>query len=198
MAEPVKLKGLDIILTYECTGRCAHCCYRAGQGRDETMSMAEVEGYLATVADQSLKWVLLFGGEPFLCYDLLRASVALAAQLAGVLVFTNGYWATDPDTARRLLAGLLAASPDCILFSVDAFHQAHTPLERVAIGIDAARELIPYHRGGQPLSGRAGRGQVFQPAHPGHHGPPGRTLRPDWRQRHPGASEDGGARRRRT
>lgn len=140
----MKLKGLDIILTYDCTGRCAHCCYRAGPGRDETMTAAEVEGYLAAVADQPLKWVLLFGGEPFLCYDLLRTSVALAAQLAGVLVFTNGYWATDPDTARRLLAGLQAAGLDYILFSVDTFHQAHTPLERIAIGIEAAREL-GYH-----------------------------------------------------
>lgn len=105
MAEPVKLRGLDIILTYECTGRCAHCCYRAGPGRDETMSVAEVEGYLAAVADQPLKRVLLFGGEPFLCYELLRASVALAAPLAG----------------------LQAAGLDYILFSVDAFHQAHPP-----------------------------------------------------------------------
>ena len=137
----MKLKGLDIILTYDCTGRCAHCCYRAGPGADETLSVAEVEGYLVAAADQPLKWVLLFGGEPFLHYALLRASVALAAQLAGVLVVTNGYWATNPDTARQLLAGLQEAGLDYILFSVDAFHQEHTPLERVAIGIDTAREL---------------------------------------------------------
>jgi hypothetical protein len=140
----VELKGLDIILAYDCTGRCAHCCYRAGPGRNETMTAAEVKGYLVAVADQPLEWILLFGGEPFLRYDLLRASVALAAPLAGVLVFTNGYWATDPDTARRLLVGLQEAGLDYILFSVDVFHQAHTPLERIAIGIDAAREL-GYH-----------------------------------------------------
>ena len=137
----MKLKGLDLILTYECTGRCTHCCYRAGPGRNETMTVSEVEGYLAAVADQPLEWVLLFGGEPFICYDLLRECVALAAPLAPVLVFTNGYWATDPDTARRRLTGLQEAGLDYILFSVDAFHQAHVPLERIAIGIEAAREL---------------------------------------------------------
>jgi len=140
----VKLKGLDILLTYKCTGRCAHCCYRAGPGRGGTMTVAEVEGYLAAVADQPLEWVLLFGGEPFLFPDLLRASVALAAPLARVFVFTNGYWATDPYTARRRLADLQAAGLDYILFSVDGFHQAHVPLERVAVGIEAAREL-GYH-----------------------------------------------------
>jgi len=140
----VELRGLDILLTYECTGCCAHCCYRAGPGRDKMMDVAEVKGYLAAVAGQPLKWVLLFGGEPFTCYDLLRECVALAAPLAPVLIFTNGYWATDPETARRRLAGLQAAGLDYILFSVDAFHQTHTPLERVAIGIEAARALS-YH-----------------------------------------------------
>ena len=141
MVEPIKLKGLDILLTYKCTGRCAHCCYRAGPGRSETMTVAEVEGYLAAVADQPLEWILLFGGEPFLFPDLLRASVALAAPLARVLVFTNGYWATDLDTALQRLADLQQAGLDYIMFSVDAFHQAHTPLARVAVGIEAAREL---------------------------------------------------------
>ncbi|MBE9507910.1 MAG: radical SAM protein [Chloroflexi bacterium] len=137
----IKLRELDLLLTYACSGRCAHCCYRAGPGRRETMSLAEVESYLEAVADQPLEWILLFGGEPFLCPDLLRASVALAAPLARVLVFTNGCWATDPDTARQRLAGLQAAGLDYILFSVDGFHQAHVVLERVAIGIEAAREL---------------------------------------------------------
>jgi len=108
------------------------------------MTVAEVEGYLAAVADHPLEWVLLFGGEPFLFPDLLRASVALAAPLAPVLVFTNGCWATDPDTARQRLADLQAVGLDYILFSVDGFHQAHVPLERIATGIEAAHEL-GYH-----------------------------------------------------
>lgn len=108
------------------------------------MTTAEVEGYLAAVADQPLEWVLLFGGEPFLFPDLLQASVALASSLAQVLVFTNGYWAADRDTALQRLADLQQAGLDYLLFSVDAFHQAHTLLERVAIGIEAAREL-GYH-----------------------------------------------------
>jgi wyosine [tRNA(Phe)-imidazoG37] synthetase (radical SAM superfamily) len=137
----IQLRGIGLLLTYKCTGQCAHCCYRAGPGRNETMTVAEVEGYLAAVADQPLEWALLFGGEPFLFPDLLRASVALAAPLARVLVFTNGCWATDPDTARGRLSDLQAAGLDYVLFSVDAFHQAHVPLERVAIGIEAAREL---------------------------------------------------------
>ncbi|MGD2145019.1 MAG: radical SAM protein, partial [Anaerolineae bacterium] len=138
----MELRGLDIILTYNCTGRCKHCCYRAGPGQDATMTVEEVERYLTSVADQPLDGILLFGGEPFLTYDLLRACTHLAAPLAEqVYVFTNGSWATDPETARRRLAGLQEAGLDYILFSVDAFHQAHVPLERIAIGIEAARGL---------------------------------------------------------
>jgi len=51
----MRLKGLDILLTYECTGSCAHCCYRAGPGQGDTMTLAEVEGYLTAVADQPLE-----------------------------------------------------------------------------------------------------------------------------------------------
>jgi len=137
----MELRGLDILLTYDCTGRCLHCCYRAGPGRAETMDVAEVEGYLTAVAGQPLEWILFFGGEPFIHHDLLRECVSLAAPLAPVLIFTNGYWATDPDAARRKLADLQEAGAEHILFSVDSFHQAHVPLERVAIGIEAARRL---------------------------------------------------------
>jgi hypothetical protein len=97
---------------------------------------------LTAVADEPLEGILLFGGEPFLTYDLLLACIPLAASLAQqVYVFTNGFWATSPDTARRQLAGLREVGLDYILFSVDAFHQAHVPLERIACGIEAARDL---------------------------------------------------------
>jgi hypothetical protein len=105
------------------------------------MTLEEVEAYLAAVADQPLEGILLFGGEPFVCYDLLRESIPLAASLAQVYVFTNGSWATDPATARRRLADLQAVGLDYILFSVDDFHQQRIPLRRIAIGIEAAREL---------------------------------------------------------
>ena len=137
----MRLRGLDIILTYECTGRCAHCCYRAGPGQGQTMTAEEVERCLAAVAEHPIDWILLFGGEPFLCHDLLRASVALAAAVAGVLVFTNGYWAVDTGSALERLAELRGAGLDHILFSVDAFHQEHVPLGRIATGIEAARAL---------------------------------------------------------
>lgn len=58
----MKLKGLDIILTYDCTGRCAYSCYRAGPDRAETMRAAEVEGYLAAeaVAEEARAMYLAF------------------------------------------------------------------------------------------------------------------------------------------
>jgi predicted acylesterase/phospholipase RssA len=59
-----------------------------------------------------------------------------------VLVFTNGYWASEPGTARRWLSGLREASLDHILFSVDAFHQAHVHLERIATDIEAGNMVV--------------------------------------------------------
>jgi len=88
----MELRRLDIILTYNCTGCCAHCCYRAWPEQGGTMTVAEVAGYLEALNGQPLEGILLFGGEPFLCYDLLRESIQLAASLVPqVHVFTNGY-----------------------------------------------------------------------------------------------------------
>ena len=140
----IRLQGLNLLLTYQCTGRCTHCYYRAGDSRRETMTVAEVEGYLSSVTDQPLKRISLSGGEPFLVPRLLRASVELASRLASVCVFTNGCWATDPSTARQRLADLQQAGLDHIQFSMDVFHQAHTPLECVASGVQAAQTL-GYH-----------------------------------------------------
>jgi hypothetical protein len=137
----IRLKGIDIVLTYECTNRCGHCCYRAGPGRDRTMTLGEVERYIAGIAGHPVEYILLFGGEPFLCYDLLQDSVKAAASLAKVLVFTNGFWATDLDSAKQRLSGLQEAGLNQILFSVDSFHQSYVSLERIAVGITASREL---------------------------------------------------------
>ena len=137
----IRLTGIDLLLTYRCTGQCAHCCYRAGPGCRETMTLAEVAGYLQAAADQPLQRVLISGGEPFLFPQLLHETVELASRAAPVTVSTNGYWATEPEVARERLAELQVAGLDCIMFSVDAFHQAHVPLEQVAIGLKAAREL---------------------------------------------------------
>jgi pyruvate-formate lyase-activating enzyme len=140
---PITLKGIDFLLTYNCTSQCAHCCYRSGPGRGGRLTVAEVEGYLRQISHHPLEWVLLFGGEPFILLDDLAEMIAaVRCHTTGrPLVFTNGYWAYNENVARQKLSRLREAGLDYILFSVDAFHSAFVPVARAALGIRVAREL---------------------------------------------------------
>lgn len=140
---PITLKGLDLLITYNCVSQCAHCCYRAGPGRGGRLTAAEVEGYLRQVADHPLEWVMLFGGEPFIYLDDLVAMVTAVRRhpTAQPTVFTNAYWAYQEEVARRKLARLREAGLDRIAFSVDAFHSAFVPVARVALAVRVAQAL---------------------------------------------------------
>ncbi len=140
---PIRLRGLDFLLTYNCPGHCAHCSYSAGPGRGGRLSVAEVEESLRQVADHPLEWVALLGGEPFIYMDDLVEMVRLVRQLTSARpeVFTNAYWAYDDDEARRRLSALKDAGLDYILFSVDGFHAPFFGVARAALGIRIAKEL---------------------------------------------------------
>ncbi len=139
----ITLKGLDLLLTYNCTSQCSHCCYRAGPGRGGRLAVAEVEGYLREVRDHPLEWVMLFGGEPLILLDDLAQMVAAVRRhpTAQPVVFTNAYWAYSEKVAREKLTRLREAGLDRVSFSVDAFHSAYVPAARVALAIQEARAL---------------------------------------------------------
>ena len=137
----IQLQHLHLVLTYRCTNRCAHCRYRAGPDRRETMTAAEVTDHLAAASDCPPAEITLSGGEPFLFPDLLHVAVVQALQLAPTRVSTNSFWATDLPAARRQLAPLHAAGLRHLQLSVDSFHQPDVPLDRLATAIQAAREL---------------------------------------------------------
>jgi MoaA/NifB/PqqE/SkfB family radical SAM enzyme len=95
----------------------AYCCYRAGPARGGRLEPANVEAWLRQIAHHPLEWVLFFGGEPFIYLDDLQQMIVAARRhtTGRPLVFTNGYWAYDPDVAHAKLSRLQAAGLDHIL-----------------------------------------------------------------------------------
>ncbi len=119
----MELKGLHILLTYQCTFECNHCFVWGSPWQRGTLTLPQVDQVLEqAVAQKTVEWVYFEGGEPFLYYAALLQG-AKRAVTAGfkVGVVTNAYWATSlPDALEwlRPLAGLLQD----LSISSDRFH----------------------------------------------------------------------------
>lgn len=87
--------------------------------------------------------VHLTGGEPFLNFPLLLASVKAARALEiPVYVETNAGWCRDMDKAEDRFRQLREAGLGAVLVSVSPFHQESIPLQRTLDGISAARSVF--------------------------------------------------------
>ena len=99
------LRGLHLLLTYQCTLECDHCFVWSSPAARDTMSLASVREILRQAEDLgSIEWIFFEGGEPFLFYPLLRKGVHLAARKGFKIgLVTNGYWATGVREAKEAL-----------------------------------------------------------------------------------------------
>src|SRR3972149_855841 len=108
----MKLSGLHILLTYQCTLECDHCFVWGSPWQSGTLTLENLRRILQQAADLgTIESIYFEGGEPFLYYALLLNSVREAASLGfRVGIVSSGYWATSvPDALECLkpMAGLL-------------------------------------------------------------------------------------------
>ena len=137
------LTYLTLVITYQCSARCAHCCLGAGPEFHEWMAPEHAEDYIAQATrTNQITHMTLIGGEALLDVErtILIGETALRSGIPSVDIDTNASWATDEDTALRVLGRLVDKGFE-IGFSVDAFHQHYVPEERVLCALRAARKL---------------------------------------------------------
>jgi len=135
----VDIEGLDLLLTYQCVSRCAHCLYHAHPKARGVMTVADAQTYLEQAGD--IQWVSIHGGEPFLYFDQLLdiITAAKALEIGEIWVMTNCYWAHSHASACSQVQKIKDAGATHIWISADAFHQDFIPLERVKTALKAAR-----------------------------------------------------------
>lgn len=131
----LKIKRIEFIVTYHCTGRCLHCSVGDMLGNCEgghhvrTDRAAEAVRKLAEHFDVSS--VMTFGGEPLL-YPEVVCAVHSAAEDAGIpkrQLITNGYFSRDKENIAKVAGKLAEAGVNEVLLSVDDFHQMRIPVE---------------------------------------------------------------------
>ena len=137
----MKLDGLHILLTYQCTFECDHCFVWGSPWQTGVMSLARVEEVLHQAKDAGVSSIYFEGGEPFLYYVILVKGVHLAADMGfSVGIVSNAYWANSVADAEEWLRPFVGRLAD-LTVSSDLFHCNEVMGERPQNALVAAKWL---------------------------------------------------------
>ena len=118
----MKLTGLHILLTYQCTYECGHCFVWCSPRQRGVLSIEQVQAILEQAREAGVESVYFEGGEPFLYYAVLAKAVHLAAGMGfSVGIVSNAYWATSVGDAVEWLQPFVGRIAD-LTISSDLFH----------------------------------------------------------------------------
>ena len=119
----MKLSGLHLLLTYQCTLECDHCFVWGSPWQSGTLTLSNIQQILQQARELgTVEWIYFEGGEPFLYYAVLLKAVQEAARLGfRVGVVSNSYWANDVQDALEWLRPLVGLVQD-VSISSDVYH----------------------------------------------------------------------------
>lgn len=118
----MKLSGLHILLTYQCTYECEHCFVWGSPRQKGTLTLEQVQEILKQARDAGVETIYFEGGEPFLFYAILVRGVRLAAEMGfSVGIVSNAYWANSVADAMENLQPF-AGRIDDLTVSSDNYH----------------------------------------------------------------------------
>ena len=118
----MKLTGLHILLTYQCTYECDHCFVWGSPRQTGTLTLEQIEDILQQARDADIESIYFEGGEPFLYYAILLKGVHLAAEMGfSVGIVTNTFWANSVADAIENLQPFADRIED-LTVSSDLYH----------------------------------------------------------------------------
>src|SRR5512145_628045 len=118
----MKLDGLHILLTYQCTYECDHCFVWGSPWQTGTLTLEQIEQILQQAKEAEVRSIYFEGGEPFLYYPILVQAVRRATSLGfSVGMVTNAYWANSVADAQEWLRPFVGRLDD-LSVSSDLFH----------------------------------------------------------------------------
>jgi len=137
----MKLDGIHILLTYQCTFECDHCFVWGSPWQTGTLTLEQIKVILDQAKAAGVESIYFEGGEPFLYYALLVRGVEMAFEMGfSVGVVSNGYWAHTLEDALVWLQPL-AGKLDDLSVSCDLFHYSEEMLHQADNAVKAAEQL---------------------------------------------------------
>lgn len=140
---PLFPSTVTLLPTYRCTAACENCCFDSNPTVRGRISLDHLMKYVDQAASmRSVRTIVVSGGEPFtLGYDLDAVIERAHNHGLHTRIVTNGYWAVNASTAYIRLQRLVSAGLEEINFSTGDNHLMFVPLDRVALGAQAATHL---------------------------------------------------------
>ena len=136
---------LNLALQYalRCNISCAHCSANAGPnvGRRMTLEFA-LEILRQSEPIHLIDRVTFTGGEVLLLQKEILELVACATKLGKkTRIVSNGFWARDKESARRLLNQLRQAGLSELVLSADEYHYSELPAMVTRNAAEVLREF---------------------------------------------------------
>jgi hypothetical protein len=119
----IKISGLHLLLSYQCTFECDHCFVWGSPWQSGTMTLKDIRHIINQAKTiGTVEWIYFEGGEPTMFYPILLKGVIEANQ-AGFQVglVSNTFWANSHEDAIEWLspfAGIVQA----FSISSDLYH----------------------------------------------------------------------------
>jgi MoaA/NifB/PqqE/SkfB family radical SAM enzyme len=138
----MKITGLHLLLTYQCTFECDHCFVWGSPWQSGVMTIPDLRAILAQAADlKTIRSIYFEGGEPFLYYPALLWGVREAIRQGfSVGIVSNAYWANSLEDAQVALEPLADMVED-LSVSSDLFHWSEPVSRQVQNACRAAEQL---------------------------------------------------------
>jgi MoaA/NifB/PqqE/SkfB family radical SAM enzyme len=138
----MKLTGLHLLLTYQCTFECEHCFVWGSPWQCGTMTIAQIREILDQSKDtESVEKIYFEGGEPFLYYAVMLKGAQVAAGMGfKVGLVSNAYWANSHEDALAFLSPLREFIED-LTISSDLYHYSEQMSRQAKNATSAAEEL---------------------------------------------------------
>ncbi len=137
----MKLSGLHILLTYQCTYECDHCFVWGSPRQVGTLTLEQIDNILHQAKEAGVSSIYFEGGEPFLYYAILAKAVHKATDMGfSVGIVSNAYWANSVADAEEWLRPFVGRVTD-LSVSSDLFHCDECLGERPQNAVVAAKWL---------------------------------------------------------
>jgi MoaA/NifB/PqqE/SkfB family radical SAM enzyme len=138
----LKLNGLHLLLTYQCTFECDHCFAWGSPWQSGTMTIEMIRNIMNQAEETgSIEWIFFEGGEPFLYYQAMLAGIDIAIDSGFTVgIVTNSYWATSVEDALLWLTPLAGKVQD-LTISSDLFHFSEKVSQQSKYVTQAAEQL---------------------------------------------------------
>lgn len=138
----MRLTGLHILYTYQCTFECEHCFVWGSPWQSGTFTLEKLRGVFDQAAEvKTIEWIYFEGGEPFMYHPALVSAATTAAAMGFKIgIVTNAYWATSVEDALEWLkpfSGLLCD----LSVSSDLYHYDEAISQQARNALQAAESL---------------------------------------------------------